>query len=73
MRIPTYYQHMIIILPDQGILVIERNPVSVENILLELGINPLEVIVSCNGTLVPEGTLVGAEDEIRIIRISHGG
>ena len=54
-------------------MVIERNPVSVENILRELGINPLEVIVSCNGTLVPEGTLVGAEEEIRIIRISHGG
>jgi sulfur carrier protein len=64
---------MKIILPDQGTRVIERGPDSVEKILHELGINPLEVIVSRNGTLVPENAVVGADDEIRIIRISHGG
>ena len=66
-------QPMKIILPDQEIRNIERSPAPVENILLELGINPLEVIVSRNGALVPEDTMVGADDEIRIIRISHGG
>ena len=64
---------MKIILPDQGILVIDQGPASVEQILSDLGINPLEVIISRNGTLVPEDTIVEADDEIRIIRISHGG
>ena len=64
---------MKIILPDQGIVVIDRSPASVEQILSDLGINPLEVIVSRNGTLVPEDTIVESDDEIRIIRISHGG
>ena len=64
---------MKIILPDQGILVIDRSPASVEQILSDLGINPLEVIISRNGTLVPEDTIVEADNEIRIIRISHGG
>jgi sulfur carrier protein len=64
---------MKIILPDQRIRIIERSKASVENILLELRINPLEVIVSRNGTLIPENTVVGEDDEIRIIRISHGG
>ena len=64
---------MKIILPDQGILVIDQCPASVEQILSDRGINPLEVIISRNGTLVPEDTIVEADDEIRIIRISHGG
>ncbi|MCX6686798.1 MAG: MoaD/ThiS family protein [Methanoregula sp.] len=64
---------MKIILPDQGIVVIDPSPASVEQILSDLGINPLEVIISRNGTLVPEDTIVEADDEIRIIRISHGG
>jgi sulfur carrier protein len=64
---------MKIILPDRGILVIDQSPASVEQILSDLGINPLEVIISRNGTLVPEDTIVKADDEIRIIRVSHGG
>ena len=35
--------------------------------------NPLEVIVSRNGNLVPEEAAIGRDDEIRIIRIAHGG
>lgn len=54
-------------------MVIDQSPASVEQILSDLGINPLEVIISRNGTLVPEDTVVEADDEIRIIRISHGG
>ncbi len=54
-------------------MVIDQRPASVEQILSDLGINPLEVIISRNGTLVPEDTIVEADDEIRIIRISHGG
>jgi sulfur carrier protein len=64
---------MKIILPDQEIRVIDQDPASVERILSDLGINPLEVIVVRNGTLIPEDTLVFTDDEIRVIRISHGG
>jgi sulfur carrier protein ThiS len=64
---------MNIILPDQGIRVMEKSPGTVEALLLALGINPLEVIVSRNGALLSEHTVIGATDEIRIIRIAHGG
>lgn len=64
---------MRIILPDHEIRVIDQGPASVETILSSLGINPLEVIVVRNGTLIPEGTVVFADDEVRVIRISHGG
>jgi len=53
--------------------VIDQGPASVETILSSLGINPLEVIVVRNGTLIPESTVVFADDEVRVIRISHGG
>ena len=64
---------MRIILPDQEIWVIDQGPASIETILSGLGINTLEVIVVRNGTLIPEDTVVFANDEIRVIRISHGG
>jgi sulfur carrier protein len=64
---------MRIILPDQEMRVIDQDPASVETILSGLGINPLEVIVVRNGTLIPEDTVVFADDEVRVIRISHGG
>jgi sulfur carrier protein len=64
---------MNVILPDQGIRVMEHGPGTVGTLLQELGINPLEVIVSRNGKLVPEQTVIGGNDQIRIIRIAHGG
>jgi sulfur carrier protein len=64
---------MKVILPDQGIRVIEHDPATITTLLHELGINPLEVMVSRNGTLVPEQAAIGGDDEIRVIRIAHGG
>ncbi len=64
---------MKLILPDQDIRIFEHSPAPVEHILLELGINPLDVIVSRNGKLLSDDTLIQANDEIRIIRIAHGG
>ncbi len=46
---------------------------TVEQVLVGLGINPIEVIVSRNGRLVPDDAVVSGDDEIRIIRIAHGG
>jgi sulfur carrier protein len=64
---------MKIILPDQVPRVMEHGPGTVGALLKELGINHLEVMVSRNGILVPEQAAIGEDDEIRIIRIAHGG
>jgi len=64
---------MKLILPDKDERILEHSPAPVEQILLEQGVNPLGVIVSRNGKLIPEDTVVEADDEIRIIRIAHGG
>jgi sulfur carrier protein ThiS len=64
---------MRLILSDQDIRIFEHSPAPVELILLEQGINPLEVIVSRNGKLLSEDTVIQASDEVRIIRIAHGG
>jgi len=42
-------------------------------LLVDLGINAVEVLVSRNGTLVVEDAIVENEDEVRIFRITHGG
>jgi len=67
------HQTMKVILPDQGIRVMEQGPGTVGALLHEIGVNPLEVIVSRNGKLVPGQAAIGGDDEIRIIRIAHGG
>jgi sulfur carrier protein len=64
---------MKLILPDRSTRVIDPVPATVEAILQREGINPLEVMVSRDGKLIPEDTLVSGDDEIRIMRISHGG
>jgi sulfur carrier protein len=64
---------MRLILPDGYIRVMTRDPAPVATVLLEAGINPLDVMVSRNGKLITEDALLGTDDEIRIIRISHGG
>ena len=42
-------------------------------VLLALDLNPAGVIVSRNGRVIPEDSLLGGDDEIRVIRVSHGG
>jgi sulfur carrier protein len=64
---------MNLILPDRSVRVIDPAPATIETILQREDINPLEVMVSRNGKLVTEDTLVSGDDELRIIRISHGG
>ena len=44
-----------------------------EALLERLGINPVEVIVLCNGRPVPEDEEVNGGGEIEIIRIVSGG
>jgi sulfur carrier protein ThiS len=64
---------MKLILSDQDIRIFEHSPAPVEQILLEQNINPLEVIVSRNGQLLSEDAVIQTSDEVRIIRIAHGG
>jgi sulfur carrier protein len=64
---------MIVTLPDSSSHDIGEEQRTVEAILIRFGINPLEVIVSVGGTVVPENTIVSGDDRIRIIRIAHGG
>jgi len=64
---------MKIIFPDSTTETIAGEAVSISRILDRLGINPSEVIVSRNGKLVPEDGVASGDDEIRIIRIAHGG
>jgi sulfur carrier protein len=64
---------MKLILPDQKTIDIDHVKAPVEKILLEMGINPLEVIVARNGKMISEDTVIQEDDEIRIIRIAHGG
>ena len=71
---PTISQLLMkIIHPDSKVQIITGGPVRISQILCQFYINPSEVIVSRNGKLVPEDTLIGDDDEIRIIRIAHGG
>jgi sulfur carrier protein ThiS len=64
---------MKLILPDHEIVIIDHLPAPVEQVLLDHGINPLEVIVTRNSKIISEDTVVQADDEIQIIRIAHGG
>lgn len=64
---------MKLIFSVQDCLILDHRPAPVEQILIEQEINPLEVIVSRNGKVISEDTVVEADDEIRIIRIAHGG
>ncbi|UEC42655.1 MAG: putative Sulfur carrier protein TtuB [Methanothrix sp.] len=64
---------MRVILPDGETRVMSSGGPLIRDLLEELGINPLEVLVARNGRIVPEEDLAGEEDEIRVIRVVHGG
>lgn len=64
---------MKLILPDRTERAITGCPAPLDRLLLAEGINPLEVIASRDGMLIPEDTLIGIGDEVRLIRIAHGG
>ncbi|NMC09537.1 MAG: MoaD/ThiS family protein [Methanothrix sp.] len=45
----------------------------IDEILKELNINPVEVVVAKNGKIVPEEETASCADELKIVRIVHGG
>lgn len=64
---------MQVILPDRTLVTRPGDPVAITTILAELGILPASVIVLKNGKLVPEDVTASGDDQVRIIRIAHGG
>ena len=64
---------MLIALPDGSRKEIAEKCARIEDILKQLGINPVEVIVAKNGKIVSEEETVGSDDELKIVRFVHGG
>ncbi len=52
---------------------ISGEPTTVATLLTGCNINPLEVIVTRNGRLIPEDATVSGDDEIRVFFVAHGG
>ncbi len=64
---------MRVILPDKSCKELHIEEGIIEDILKELKINPVEVIVARNGKVVSELERIADEDEMKIIRVVHGG
>lgn len=65
---------MKVILPDRSCKELHiHHEGTIEDILKDLKINPVEVIVARNGRVVSELDRVEEGDELKIIRVVHGG
>lgn len=60
-------------LPDGTILDAGADPKPAASLLARYNLNPLEVIVTRNGRLIPEDAIVSGNDEIRVFLVAHGG
>lgn len=52
---------------------LEAEDISVEEMLKQLDINPVEVVVTQNGRIVLESSILQRGDEVKIIQVIHGG
>jgi sulfur carrier protein len=64
---------MKVILPDRSCKELNIPEGIIEDILKGLKINPVEVIVARNGKVVSELDRIEEGDELKIIRVVHGG
>ena len=64
---------MKIILPDGSRNEMAIESTTIEDVLRRLGINSVEVIVAKNGRIVSEEETVDSKDELKIVRVVHGG
>jgi len=64
---------MKVILSDGTTIDVQAKGSSIEDILEKVEINPEEVIVAKNGKIVSEYEAVDDEDELKVVRIVHGG
>lgn len=67
-------KHVItVIFPDKSRKEFAGDGITGEALLVELGLNPYETILSRNGYIIPEDARIFSGDEIRLIAIVHGG
>jgi len=52
---------------------LKLNSISVQELLENLGIEPLKVIVKRDGSVILEDEIISNNDKIEIIRVIHGG
>ncbi len=64
---------MRILFPDGHEEEIPARGRTIEAVLLGIGMNPAELLISRGETIIPEDTIGIDEDTIHLIRISHGG
>jgi sulfur carrier protein len=64
---------MKIVLPDGSKKEMAIENTSIEDILRKIGVNPVEVIVAKNGKIVSEEETAGFTDELKIVKVVHGG
>lgn len=64
---------MKIAMPDGSRKEMTVSVARIDEILKELNINPVEVVVAKNGKIVPEEETASCADELKIVRIVHGG
>ena len=64
---------MKIVLDDGTTKELQIEEAVIEDILARLEINPVEVIVAKNGKITSEFDFVQSDDQLKIIRIIHGG
>jgi len=64
---------MRILLPEGKEEEISADGRNLEAIIQSIGLNPVEVLISRDGEIIPEDTIGSDTDTIHLIRISHGG
>jgi len=64
---------MLVHLSGGGTRTFDGGPATASEVLLSFGVNPAGVIVIRDGRLIPDDAPLGSNDEIRVIRVSHGG
>lgn len=64
---------MKIVLDDETVYEVDIDKTLIEDLLKSLKINPVEVVVAKNGKITSELDVVESGDQIKIIRIIHGG
>jgi sulfur carrier protein ThiS len=62
-----------VLLPDGTVACLSIGSATAEELVLRLGFNPYEVILSRGGCMITEDTLVSDCDEIRVTAVVHGG
>ena len=59
--------------PEDCVRYIETDTISVEDLLKKLVINPVEVVVTRNNSVLLEDEILTNSDSIKIIKVIHGG